>query len=1113
MLRFVLGRAGSGKTRAVRSALRELAVSGREKLMLLVPEQASFENERAMLRLLGPALARSVAVTSFSRLADEVLRRYGGFAGRRLDDGGRSIFMSLALEQVKDRLSVYCRNAESAELIGLLLGLGAEFKRCAVSPEDLSRTAERMPDGTLRRKLSEISLILSAYDALVGQSYVDPLDDLTRLKAQLQKHDYFSGYTVMVDSFQSFTVQEYDILSLILRQAEEVRVALCADRLDDPERGAGLFSLVRRTARTLIRLANENGVPVASPVVLESGARFQNPELAALEAGVYRPAHPSPYPEPCKAAALYEAKDSYDEAAFVAASIRRLVIDEGYRYRDFAVIARSTEAYRGILDAALEKWEIPYFMDRPEEIDAEPLMRLILSAFRIAESGYRSDDVFLYLKTGLCGLSTERISALENYAFIWNLSGKKWREDWTDSPEGFSGEMTQNDAALLAALNESRRAAVEPLERFARATRETDGEGMAAAAFGLLEELRAAAHLKDLAKALSDGGNPAAAERELRTWDLLIGLLDQTALVVGKNRISRARYAELLRLVILSSRMASIPQGLDEVTVGAADRTRTEEPKVVFLIGCAQGEFPMSPGREGLISDAERRELIRLGLELNDTAEGAAVQERFLAYSSMSAASRRLFLTFPVADGEGKACQPSSIVTEARAVLPKLGTLDRLLLDPARAASAKAPAFELAAQEWNQRDSLSATLKALLVRKGEGRRLAAVANAAERKPAAFRDPCKAEALFGHDLRISATQIEKYHLCRFQYFCRYGLDARERRTAELNALEYGSLMHYLMQRLFEEIGCAKILAMKDGELRGAVLGFLDEYVKTRFGGLKNRTPRFQYLISRLAESARIVARRVAEELSQSGFAPADFELTIGGAIPPLVIPLPDGGSVTIDGKIDRVDLMTRGGVRYVRVVDYKTGQKEFKLSDILYGMNLQMLVYLAALCENGEGRYGKLSPAGVLYMPANRPAASAARGTSPEKLKSDAGRQLRMDGLVLDDAEVVAAMEPDGKGTYIPVTLKDGTPSGAGHLISPRELEQVLGYIRNLVAGMAAELRRGGVAAVPLSGDYDACAWCPYGAVCGHERDDPEREMRKWDRDAVIEELSKGGETP
>ena len=1112
MLRLLLGRAGSGKTMAVRNALKDLSGSGNNRLMLIVPEQASFENERAMLRLLGPVLARRVSVVSFSRLAEEVLRHYGGFAGRRLDDGGRSIFMSLALEQVKDRLDVYRRNAESTELIGLLLDARAEFKMCAVAPEDLTKAAGKMPDGTLRRKVSELSLILSAYDALVAQSYIDPLDDLTRLKETLEQYDYFSGYTVMVDSFQSFTVQEYDVLSLILRQAKEVRVALCTDQIDDPECGAGLFSLIRRTAKILTRLAKQNGIPVAAPTLLEPGTRFQNEDLKALENGVYRPSHRKPFAGACKAVTIYEARNSYDESAFVAATIRRLVIGGGYRYRDFTVIARNPESYRGILDEALKNWEIPYFMDRPEEIDAEPLIRLALSAFRIVQNGFRSDDVFLYLKTGLCGVTPEQISLLENYTFLWNLSGKKWREEWTDSPEGFAGETKPGEKALLEEINKLRNAVVAPLERFADRTADADGEGMAGAVFHLLEELHAAEHLKQFAKQLSDDGNPALAERELRVWDLLMEILDQTALVLGNNRVTGTRYADLLRMVVLSSRIASIPQGLDEVTVGAADRSRPADPKVVFLVGCAQGEFPMVSGSGGLISDRERHELIGLGLELNDKGEGAAVQERFLAYSSMCTASQRLFLCFPVSDSEGKANSPSSILSETRAVLPEVEIWNELLLEQTYFATAPEPVLELAAQKWHSGDVLSATLKELLLRRGMNGPLSSFAGAAAKRPFAFRDSSKALDLFGNEMHISATQIETYHLCRFQYFCRYGLGARERKAAELNALEYGSLMHYLLQRLFQEIGSAGIAGLEDRELRAAILKFLEDYVETRFGGLRNRTPRFAYLISRLADSAQIVARRVAEELAQSGFQPADFELSIGGAIPPLEIPLPGGGKVKIDGKIDRVDVMTRNGVRYLRVVDYKTGHKEFRLSDVIYGMNLQMLVYLAALCENGWERYGEVLPAGVLYMPANRPSAAAKRGDAREKLEKDSVRQLRMDGLILNDAGVVASMEPDGKGTYLPVTLKDGVPAGGGHLITEREFRQVFWYIRSLVADMAEELQRGKIAAEPLSGDYDACAWCPYGAVCGHERDDPERGMRKWDRDAVMEEFSKGGMT-
>lgn len=1105
MLRFIMGRAGSGKTETVRSMLKDMAQT--KKLMLIVPEQSSFENERAMLRLLGAKDVQRVQVTSFSRLADAAFRQYGGAAGRRLDDGGRSIFMSLALEQVKDNLNFYRKSAESTELIGLMLSASTEFKMCDVKPQELEHAAQSMPQGTLKQKMTELSMILSAYEALVAQSYVDPLDDLTRLKNVLQENDFFTGYTVALDSFQSFTVQEYNIINLILTQAEDLYVTLCTDQLDDPERGMGLFSLVRRTGKNLMRMAKQNNVKIAAPQLLPGGQRFESPALAAVEVGVYRFGR--------GAASLnngdvtvYEAKNAYDEAAFVASTIRNLVIEKQYRYRDFAIIARSPEQYRGILDTALERRQVPYFMDKPQSVDAEPLMRLVLSAFQIIQSGFSSDSVFSYLKTGLAGLNTEQISRLENYVFIWNISGKKWKEEWTEHPQGFAETMTESDAHRLKEINESRAMAIAPLVRFANKLKDTDGEGMAAAVYTLLSEIDVPAHLKALAQRLSDCGEPDLAERQLRLWDLLMDILDQTALVLHNSPVTHTRYAELLRLVILANDMASIPQGLDEVTVGGADRIRTNAPKVVFLIGTVQGEFPLAPGSICVFSDGERRELIQLGLPLNDTMEGVAVQERFLAYSAMSAASQKLYLSYPVSGMAGEANAPSSIPVEASSVLKNVTVLNELMLPQTYFANAKEPAFELMAQQWNHNTTLSATLKNLFHERGEEYRLQAIDHAAQKRAAAFADTDRARALFGANMHVSATQIERFFLCRFQYFCRFGLNAKERRAAELDALEYGSLMHYLLEKLFRNLGHEKILAMEPDDLKREILRLLNSYVETKLGGMQNKTPRFAYLFSRLADSAQVIALHIAKELSQSEFKPVDFELSIGSdGIPPLKISLPDGGEVEIDGKIDRVDLMTRDRISYLRVIDYKTGHKEFKLSDVIYGVNMQMLIYLAALSENGEDRYGEVKPAGVLYMPANRPVISASRTTEQEKLEEEAAKKLRMDGLVLDDAEVISAMEQGAAGKYIPVALKDGAPAKRDHVVSEQELTKVMRHIKGLVGAMARELHGGDVAALPLAGDYDACAWCPYSAVCGHERDDSTREMRKWDREDVIRELT------
>ena len=1099
MLQLVLGRAGSGKTEYLRTDLKTLAQDPGQKLMLIVPEQASFENERAMLRLLGARSAQRVQVISFTRLADQVFRAYGGIAGRRIDDGGRSMFMSLALEQVREQLNFYRKNADGTELVSLLLTASSEFKMCGLTPQDLERTAEEMPAGTLRQKMKELSLILAAYDALVAQSYVDPQDDLTRLDAVLEGQNYFAGYRVFLDSFQSFTVQEYQIIKHILEQAQQVTAALCCDQLDDPEHGMGLFSLVRRTGKSLIRMAKEAGISVAAPVLLESGKRFRCRALRVAEESCYRTVHKTANME--GAVTLYEAKNGYDESDYVAATIRRMVAQEGYRYRDFAVITRSPEDYRGMLDTALSRWEVPYFMDDPQPVDAEPLMRMALSAFRAVQSGFLSEELFTYAKTGLVGLKTEEISILENYVFIWRISGKRWLLEWTDHPQGFAETMTDEDRCALAEINAVRARLVRPLAHFSERIREADGEEIAEAVYRLLEEVEAARHLRALSARLSEEGKVELADRQLRLWDVMMTILDQTALVLKGHPIDPARYAELLRLVILSNNIASIPQGLDEVTVGAADRTRVNEPKVVFLIGALQGQFPLSSGGNCVFSDGERRELIARGLPLNDTMEGIAVQERFLAYSALSAASEKLFVSYPLTSAKGEAAQPSSLVDEIRAVFPMLEPLSEYLLPQDYFAGAEAPAFEQMARSWNQGTVFSETLKTYFKQRG-GRipQMEAVDRAGQKKAFAFADESVARNLFGNRMHMSATQIEKYHLCRFQYFCRFGLNVKERRAAELDALEYGSLMHYLLEQMFRRYSAEEIAEMSGKELKEKIQEYLDSYIETKLGGKENKTQRLAYLLARIADSAQVILSHVAKELCKSAFRPADFELGIGyGDVPALKIPLPDGGEVEINGKVDRVDVMQYGDVKYLRVIDYKTGHKEFKLSDVIYGINMQMLIYLAALSENGGERYGELAPAGVLYVPANKPVVSLPRGAEKGKQALEAAKKMRMNGLVVDDEHVAAGMEP-------PEALKLDCKVSSG------DLEKVMNRIKRLIRSMAQELRSGKIEALPLEGEYDACAWCPYAAVCGREKDDPARNMEKWDRGRTIAELTRDPDT-
>jgi len=1100
MLEFVLGRAGSGKTTLVRKILSE--VEGK-RAVLLVPEQYTFESERALLHEYGIETANRVKVLSFTRLAESAFLRYGGNAGKKLTEGGRRILMTLAVESCADRLTLFEKSASAGRMTDAMLNAVGEMKLCGITPDDLTNTAVMVREGSLAKKLREFALIYGAYEALVAQSWLDPMDDLTRLDRVLSQHsDFFKDCVIAVDAFDGFTVQEYRILEHMLRHADRVCVSLCCGDLDTSKKD--LFSTVRRTATRLMRMARENGTAVAAPIYCREAYRFQNSELCAVESMLALGVGGA---EDHGNVTVFKGTSPYDEVEYTAAAIRELILSEKYRYRDISVICRDAARYTRLLSSALKRWDIPAFISEARAIDNEPLMRFVLSAFDVVNRGWQSDDVLNMLKTGLTAYTAEEIAELENYIFTWKLSGRKaWLNSFEKHPEGYGKPVDDAARERIAELDRLRTGITVPLTKFAGALRDGNGLTNSNAVYTLLTDFEIDKTLPEFLGALERAGHPELKQAQVRLWDLLMEVLDQMAGVLGEQPIAGDKYGKLLREIISGEDISDIPQSVDSITFGTADRIRQSAPKVVFLLGAVQGEFPMIPAASGIFSDMERRTLLELELPVSDTLEDRLLQERFLAYSAMCSASEKLYLTYPAAEGK-EVKTASELVQSARAAIAGLGILEDL--PPEFYANAPEAAFSQAASLFLQDTEISATLKSVFSEiPSYAGRLSGL-GAVDRMASAKLTSGTAREMFGKGKYFSATQIETYHQCRFRYFCRYGIGAKERRAAELDALQYGTLMHYLFEKIIgdKETDAAKL---SEGELTTRVQACIRQYADENMGGFSTLSAQEKYRFSRMAQTAVKLILHVAAELRVSRFKPAYFELPLqyGSEFPPLRIPTANG-TVTVGGVIDRVDLYRSEHGTYVRVVDYKTGHKDFKLTDVLFGLSLQMLIYLTALAENTE-----LQPAGVLYMPSFITQVNSDKTESAEKLLENAEKKLRMNGAILEDIEIVRAMEAGIEGKFIPVVMKkDGGLRQSNALLSAKAMEIVMQYIKRLIATMAETLYAGDVSAKPLMRNMNACAWCPYTAVCGSElMDEPEDSVRMNNPD-IFEAMERkmGGE--
>lgn len=1088
MLQFILGRAGSGKTTEVFSRVAAALHDGKSPV-LLVPEQFSFETERAAVERFGMKDAARVQVLSFTRLAERVLRQVGGVAEQVMSDVTRTLLLSRALEIHTAPENAPDGGGEKPNDTAYLQEAGtffAECRQCGVSPRLLTLAAKDMEKGKLRDRVSDLAALFDIYDGLLTVGGVDAAGRLQMAADRLPAVTVFDGAPIFADGFKGFTAPELAILSCLMQKAQ-LTVTLCTD----PERDAPLFAPVADVMRGLQALAEEAGVAVLPPVTLTENRRALTPALRALERGCFAPT-PTVFDDNAEEVTVTPCPDIFTECTVCARTVRRLLREEGLRARDIAVVVRDLSAYDGILDAAMRRADVPFYMDTAADIYTLPLPTLMTAALHTAAFGFSTEILLRMLKTGILSFDETETALLENYTYTWRIDGARWEKPFSADPNGLS-EKRRFDREGLKTLEALRVRLIAPLLDLRDALRDKpDGRTFASAVYRYLTAVDAADGVRRLFAALSDDGMPAAADLTARIWDEMIGLLDEFAVIFGKDHLSCRRFEALFHMAVGLLRMPALPQSPDAVQIGSADHVRLSSPAAVFILGANEGVFPAAPAESPLFGDRDREALAKSGVRLSGDRLQKVKEERLFAYLTLAAPRRFLFASY-LASGA-----PSAVIDAIDTVLPRHAVGCVAAPDGSDIESA-AEGFDRLAAVWREETPLRATLSAALCDRTDYAAFAAgLQRVTEKSPAALT-PAHAQALFGSDLRLSASQADTFYHCRFKYFCQYGLHLNTRRIADVDASLFGTLTHYLLETLlprYAKSGAAPDLAA----LRGEVHDTLIAYIEREMGGLADKPARFAYLLSLIERTCVSLLWFSAVELAQSRFSPVAYELQIGTeALPSPTLPLPDGGSVRLVGKIDRVDVYRRGDTEFLRVIDYKTGAKEFRLCDIPYGLNMQLLLYLFALCDRAV-------PAGALYLPAKD--ITLKNGNTPP----DASRlkMLRMNGPVLADADVIDAMDAGGSGVFIAAALKDGAVKSGKNLLQRADFAAVRALCDRLLLQMAETLKAGDIAAVPTGEENKLpCSYCDFCAACGREEDGDAVTVVTEKDEAVLAALREG----
>lgn len=1076
---FILGRAGSGKSRYLRSRIRALLEAG-EPVRCIVPEQFTYEAER---QLAEEGIA-GAPVYSFTTLARRALEEQGD--GRVfLSPQGKRMAVRKALEELQQSLYAFGRVRNTPGFAQACAQLFTRFKRSEISPDRLLEAAQGLPEGDLLGdKLRDLARLYGETEGYLQGRYLDEEDGFAAFCAALPASS-FAGKHIVLDGIEFKGQQTWRALGILMDVAASLYIALRLDPM--PGRDSGLFAGEARALSRLSAMAEERGcplctVPLPNP---EFPPRAAVPMLAHLEQEAFAFPFTAYGGQAAGSIRLFAALDREGEAAAAAEAVLACARD-GIRYRDMAVIA-GDPAYMGPLERAFSARGIPFFSDARHKLADFAAPRLLIAALRCVSRGFVQNDLLDLMKTGLCGVGREEAEYLENHLLAWGLRG-----------QALSRPLGQPDAPPQA--EEARQRLMEPLLRLRDALAgAATAAGKTEALFAYMEELDLYGQLQARTAALEEAGELERMEENAQVYAHILTVLDQLHAILGETPLSTRRYLAIFQEGLNAYEIGAIPATADQVLLGSLDRTRARDLRALFILGANEGKFPPDTPDDGVIDDEELAKLEALGLPRWENTRELAQAANMDLYGMLTKPRERLYLSYALSAG-GEAALPAAMVDRIRALFPDLplesqltpvlpgsdaGGLDalarglRALADTGQAPAGLAALYGYYAAQPDHAKTLAGLEQALF-------------------------PALSPAPFGYDLALQlygaapgggATRLEAYNTCPFRHFVQYGLRAQPRREYKERRADEGAFCHQALDGFLQAIREEDPAALDEARVDALLDGILPPLLAAHNGGVLMDTARGRAKAARLVRAVRATAQAMVAQLKDSGFRPGESEVAFGEGCPypPLLLRLENGAVYQLSGRIDRVDTAQVDGAAYYRVVDYKQGGQAFDYAQLYHGLRLQLPLYVAAL----EAAESLAAPAGMYYMPVGDPALPEEEAPLTERLQA----AFRLQGLTLSDPVLEAAG-----------MLGPGADTGRGKgLVSRDEFQAVVDYSVAKAKDTLGRIMEGGAAVSPARyKQSDPCKTCRYKGICAF---DPQlgcraRGLGSMNKDAFLTAIGK-----
>ena len=1162
-LQLILGKSGAGKSyQLYQKIISESIKNPDKKYFVVVPEQFTMQTQKDLVSMHPNHGICNIDVLSFMRLAYRVFEEQGKMKRTVLEDTGKSMLVRKVIAEKKDELVVFQNNVRKTGYVSEIKSLLSEFYQYDIKEqaiEAMIAAAEKKP--ILKQKLKDMQVIYKGFEEKLEEKYITAEEILDVLADAVEASSLLEGSVLALDGFTGFTPVQYKLLHKLFKRCEDVMVSVTIDPKEDKrfqQEEFQLFHSSRQMIERLYQIAGDEGMKIAKDYAVAEDIpyRFKNsPYLACLEEQIFRHSK-SDFTDYCKrhqvtpetkAIALFAGKDMQGEVDYAVREISKLLREDGYRYRDIAIVTGDMEGYSRLVEKAFAKAGFPCFIDYKKDIMSNPLVELIRTLLEIFRKNFDYESMFRYLRCGLVDMEEEKVDKLENYVIALGIKGKKrWQKLWNRT--------YRKDIEIdIEEINESREQIVNGLEQIGAVfgKKENTVKTYTIALHGYLVEHEIYRKIKAYEEFFSEQNMPLLAKEYSQVYEIVLGIFDKLVQLLGDEKVTLFEYADLLETGFVEAKVGLIPPGVDQIVVGDIERTRLKDIKALFFLGVNDGVVPKHGGKGGIISDLEREMLHENKFELAPTVRQSAYTQEFYFYLNLTKPQERLFITYHKTDQAGKPTLPSYLIETIRKIFPELSLREEHSYKTDEKA-VKEELEEILSGDFGKRyllnglgrfgqEELADWWKELFsfYKKQEGwqakleQLIEAVGFVNTEHSLSMQ---VAEGIYGKQLDNSVTRVEKYAACAFAHFLQYGLQLKERYEFQFGGIDFGNIFHEVLELFPKKLKEQNLIWR---EIQEEMFAIADQCVKEATADYGNAiltsSNKNAYFVERITRIVKRTLWALTEQLKQGDFEPTDFEVTFNfmDGVEAAKIQLGEEQTMRLRGKIDRVDTFDEKDAIYVKILDYKSGKTTFQIENLYYGLQMQLVVYMNAAMELQKQKHPDkhVIPAGIFYYNMDDPMIERPEESDAETIAQELLKELKMNGLVNSDRHVIQlldkhfgkedSLEASVQSKVIPVaTLKSGELKAGSKVANTEQLELMGAYAEKKIEQFGREILDGEVAINPYRmKEKTACDYCSFRAVCNFDPKLPGNGYRNLNgfnkSDEVWEKMKeqvKGGDT-